>query len=75
MFCFVAIELEQMNLIEGIRYYISITACNIADLCTTVSSDGFMLDSSPPSPGRVMDGTGGQDTIYQASRYQALSLP
>ena len=64
------IELPQLRLIEGMNYFVSVTACNVADLCTTVSSDGFVLDRSPPSPGRVLDGTQGHDIMYQASRYQ-----
>ena len=64
------IELPQLRLIEGMRYFVSVTACNVADLCTTVSSDGFVLDRSPPSTGRVLDGTQGHDIMYQASRYQ-----
>lgn len=62
------VELYNLKLVEGIQYFTSVTACNIADLCTTVASDGFMVDSSPPSPGRVLDGTGGEDIFYQASR-------
>ncbi|XP_067682774.1 uncharacterized protein [Haliotis asinina] len=53
---------------EGVRYYVTVTACNMAGLCSSATSDGVILDQTPPVPGRVMDGTQDRDTQYQASR-------
>lgn len=52
----------------GLIYYVTVSACNSADMCTTVCSDGVILDSSPPVPGHVMDGVDVSDSQFQASR-------
>ncbi|XP_038050879.1 uncharacterized protein LOC119724031 [Patiria miniata] len=62
---------ESLNLVPGLTYYVTVTACNAANLCTSVSSDGVIVDDSPPVPGRVYDGgPGGGDISYQSSRLQ-----
>jgi hypothetical protein len=65
---FVEISLDNLKLAQGVRYYTTVTACNSADLCTSKSSDGIMVDTSPPTTGRVLDGTTGKDIRYQASQ-------
>ncbi|XP_022102003.1 uncharacterized protein LOC110985345 [Acanthaster planci] len=63
--------IENLNLIPGLTYFVTVTACNAADLCISVTSDGVMVDDSPPVPGRVYDGgPGGGDINYQSSRLQ-----
>ncbi|XP_022100380.1 uncharacterized protein LOC110984469 isoform X2 [Acanthaster planci] len=58
-----------LNLVPGLTYYLTVTACNAAGLCTSVTSDGVMVDDTPPVPGRVYDGSaGGGDVSYQSSR-------
>ncbi|XP_078585869.1 uncharacterized protein LOC144867679 [Branchiostoma floridae x Branchiostoma japonicum] len=57
-----------LDLQPGIRYIVTVTACNVAYLCTTVSSDGVIPDTSPPLAGAVLDGTSDGDIRYQASR-------
>ena len=47
----------------GLTYYVTVTACNAADLCTSVTSDGVVVDDSPPLPGRVYDGRPGSGDI------------
>jgi len=42
-----------------------VTVCNTAELCTSVSSDGVMIDNSPPKAGIVQDGAGFIDLQYQ----------
>ena len=64
------ITIDHLQLHEGITYYVSITACNYADLCATATSDGVLVDTSPPVPGKVIDGVGNTDIRYQASRYK-----
>ncbi|XP_070570802.1 uncharacterized protein [Ptychodera flava] len=57
-----------LNLQPGFKYYVTVTACNAADLCTTVTSDGIVVDNSPPIAGMVYDGVSDGDINYQASR-------
>ncbi|XP_078575732.1 uncharacterized protein LOC144861635 [Branchiostoma floridae x Branchiostoma japonicum] len=57
-----------LNLQPGVKYIVTVTACNTADLCTTVSSDGVVPDTSPPLAGLVLDGNSDGDIQYQASR-------
>ncbi|XP_038050780.1 uncharacterized protein LOC119723938 isoform X2 [Patiria miniata] len=62
---------ENLNLVPGLTYYVTVTACNAADLCTSVTSDGVMVDDSPPIVGHVYDGgPGGGDISYQSSRLE-----
>ncbi|XP_053405466.1 uncharacterized protein LOC128558962 [Mercenaria mercenaria] len=44
--------------ITGQKYYITVDACNSAGLCTSFSSDGILLDNSPPITGVVKIGSG-----------------
>ncbi|XP_062589946.1 uncharacterized protein LOC134251560 [Saccostrea cucullata] len=37
----------------GVKYFATVTACNHAELCTSVSSDGVIMDNSPPIPGLI----------------------
>ncbi|XP_077995632.1 uncharacterized protein LOC144449084 [Glandiceps talaboti] len=57
-----------LGLQPGIRYYTTVTACNAADLCTTVTSDGIIADDSPPIAGMVYDGISDVDHSFQSSR-------
>ncbi|KAL5006990.1 hypothetical protein ScPMuIL_015796 [Solemya velum] len=58
---------DHIVLSAGLTYYVTVMCCNTADLCTTMTSDGVTVDKSPPSPGRVLDGTEEIDIQYQAS--------
>ena len=59
---------ENLNLVPGLPYYVTVTACNAADLCTSVTSDGVVVDDSPPVPGRVYDGGPGSGSVnFQSS--------
>ena len=64
--------LKDTHLGSGLRYYTTVTACNTATLCTSVTSDGVVIDNSPPTTGVVQDGTGLYDTGYQSIRYQTF---
>ena len=44
------------------------TACNTADLCTSATSDGVIVDNSPPNVGVAIDGTSSEDIEYQSIR-------
>uniref|UniRef100_A0ABM0M5T3 Uncharacterized protein LOC102801709 n=1 Tax=Saccoglossus kowalevskii TaxID=10224 RepID=A0ABM0M5T3_SACKO len=59
---------DNLNLKPGFTYYTTVIACNAAKLCTTVTSDGVLIDNSPPVRGAVHDGISGPDIAYQTSR-------
>ena len=59
---------EYLHLVPGLIYYVTVRACNAADLCTSVTSDGILIDNSPPAVGHVYDGPPGQELSFQASR-------
>lgn len=67
------IEIDMVHLVEGMRYYTTITACNMADLCISATSDGFVVDSTPPNAGVVIDGVLDKDVNYQASRFDSYN--
>jgi len=48
----------------GVRYFASVRGCNSAGLCAVGSSDGFMVDDTPPVLGLVMDGLRGEDVAF-----------
>ncbi|XP_053400999.1 uncharacterized protein LOC128557566 [Mercenaria mercenaria] len=62
------IELTYLQLSEGLHYYVTVAACNTANLCSSVASDGFVVDSTPPVKGKVTDGPRDTDEQYQGSR-------
>jgi len=72
---FADIEIDMVQLVEGTTYFVTITACNTADLCSSATSDGFVVDSTPPLPGHVIDGNLADDMNYQGSRYSQHFLP
>jgi hypothetical protein len=41
---------------QGRKYYVTVQACNRADVCRVTSSDSVIFDNSPPTPGRVTVG-------------------
>jgi len=59
-------KLENIHLGAGLRYYTTVTACNTADMCSTATSDGVIIDNSAPTAGAVQDGTGYYDTEYHS---------
>ncbi|WAR31813.1 hypothetical protein MAR_034355 [Mya arenaria] len=50
--------------IPGEKYYTTVESCNKAGLCTQRSSDGIILDNSPPIMGRVQAGSGIHHSRY-----------
>ena len=53
----------------GETYFITVEACNGAGLCHSMSSDGVLLDDSPPIPGLVKVGSNSEHQTYISSRY------
>ncbi len=47
-----------LSLENGQRYFASVRAYNKAGLHTTISSDGFIVDTESPRPGVAYDGKG-----------------
>ncbi|CAH1259452.1 Hypp2286 [Branchiostoma lanceolatum] len=62
------VSASHLGLVPGKKYYVTVTACNAADLCTSVCSDGVIIDNSPPAPGVVYDGVDDMDSRFQALR-------
>lgn len=68
-FCFISeLQISDVHFGSGITYYTTVMACNTADYCTIASSDGVIMDNSPPSLGVVSDGTTLEDLEYQSIR-------
>ena len=65
---FAAVTLSHVKLVSGMRYYTQVSACDNGGLCTTVLSDGVIIDTSPPVIGDVIDGVSGPDIDYQENR-------
>ena len=66
-----SLEIRRLNLINGQRYCVKIKAENLAGVQTeAISSDGFIVDMTPPDMKRamVLDGSGDDDIDYQSSR-------
>ena len=43
-------------IMTGARYYLTVTATNGAGVTSSVTSDGVIVDDTPPSAGTVIDG-------------------
>ena len=68
-FCLILdVEMKYLHLVEGIKYFVTVTAYDTADLCSSASSDGFIVDTTLPIKGYVLDGTLVKDIQYQSAR-------
>ena len=54
-----------LSLQHNDKYYVTVLACNYAGLCTAVSSDGVLVDTTPPILHYVRDGLVGPDIDFQ----------
>ncbi|XP_076075248.1 uncharacterized protein LOC143046131 isoform X2 [Mytilus galloprovincialis] len=61
-------NVQNLNLQAGIKYFTTVTACNTGNLCTSVTTDGVIIDNSPPVQGVVQDGVYEHDIEYQSTR-------
>ncbi|XP_078616228.1 uncharacterized protein LOC144884650 [Branchiostoma floridae x Branchiostoma japonicum] len=57
--------MDGVTLQSGVKYFSNVRAYSHAGLHTTVSSDGFLVDTEPPSAGVVYDGVDIHDMDYQ----------
>ena len=53
----------------GIKYYVIIRACNGANMCTLVSSDGIIMDKSEPIPGIMHVGVSDRHQTFVGHKY------
>jgi hypothetical protein len=63
-----AASATNLDLVSGHMYYITVVACNFADMCVQKTSDGIITDDTPPIPGVVYDGLSGSDVSSQTTR-------
>ncbi|XP_052252190.1 uncharacterized protein LOC127858901 [Dreissena polymorpha] len=54
--------------VPGLKYSVTVEACNRADMCTIRSSDGLVVDNSPPIRGIVYVGPGNGHNKYLSQR-------
>ena len=59
--------LKGLSLRHNDMYYVTLVACNYAGLCTAKSSDGVLVDTTPPVMDYVRDGLVGPDIDFQVS--------
>ena len=59
--------LTGLSLQHNDTYYASVLVCNYAGLCTARSSDGVLVDTTPPVVHYVRDGLIGPDIDFQVS--------
>ena len=59
--------LTGLSLQHNDSYYVTVLVCNYAGLCTAKSSDGVMIDITPPIINYVRDGLMGPDIDFQVS--------
>ena len=43
-----------LDLHDGVSYYVTLISCNGAELCSHIESDPILVDSSPPTRGVFM---------------------
>ena len=67
------LQLEDLRLTPGVKYFTRIEACNAASLCVASCSDGVIVDMTPPVTGVIHDGYSYEDIDYQHFRYVQLS--
>jgi len=53
-----------LHLYDGMVLTVTVEACNHAGLCARKTSDGFVVDGTPPIAGIVLDGYAGLDAAY-----------
>ena len=57
--------LKGLTLQHNDKYYVTVLTCNYAGLCTAKSSDGVLVDTTPPIMHYVKDGLIGPDIDFQ----------
>jgi len=52
----------------GVRYFCLVEACNAVELCSIQTSNGIIIDNSPPIPGIIHIGIAGMHSKYLSQR-------
>lgn len=60
--------LPNLKLVEGVKYVTIVRVTNSVGLSTTRTSDGFLLDSTPPITGEISHITNGSESIEKIGR-------
>jgi hypothetical protein len=47
--------LSGLNLHDGVTYYVTVISCNGAKICTSSTSSGILVDSTPPTRGMYLN--------------------
>ena len=58
---------SSLNLTAHVTYFVTVRAFNLAGLSSTKSSEGLVVDTSPPESGIVLDGVSGDDVDWWRS--------
>ena len=66
--------LSGLSLQHNDTYYVTVMTCNYAGLCTAKSSDGVLIDTTPPVIHYVRDGLIGPDIDFQVSQPRFSSI-
>lgn len=66
--------LTGLSLPHNDTYYVTVLVCNYAGLCTARSSDGVLVDTTPPVIHYVRDGLIGPDIDFQVSVFFLLFI-
>ncbi|XP_052790278.1 uncharacterized protein LOC128224473 isoform X2 [Mya arenaria] len=61
------ISIGNLTLEHAVKYYFTVTAVNTAGLHTSLSSDGFIVDTTPPTNGVVFNTITHRNVAYQSS--------
>lgn len=51
---------SDLNVREGVKYYVTVMAINRAGLVSTACSDALVIDRTPPKPGKITTGVSGK---------------
>ena len=65
------VQFPSINILPKVRYHVTIKIINEAGLKKTISSDGILIDTTPPTvaPEYIKDGKGGKDKNFSNERF------
>ncbi|KAJ7389340.1 hypothetical protein OS493_032197 [Desmophyllum pertusum] len=65
------VSFSDINILPRVRYHVTVKIINGASLKKTVTSDGIVIDTTPPTvaPQYIKDGVEGKDNNYTSERF------
>jgi hypothetical protein len=66
--------MSNLKLLEGVKYVTTVRVTNNVGLSTTRTSDGFLLDSSPPITGEISHTTNASDSLDFHNRFTSTDI-